>query len=94
MKYLVRINPRALNPITKKIDASRVWEVEQAGTKDSRETVKWHCGDVRIDDMSIARLFKFPKQGEPPTELTFYGICTRAQDDAILISTIGRKEVG
>jgi hypothetical protein len=93
MKYLVRINPRAVNPITKQIDASRVWEVEQTKTKDS-ESVKWHCSEVQIDNLSIARLFKFPKQGEPPTELTFYGICTRGQDDAILISTVNRHEVG
>jgi hypothetical protein len=93
LKYLVRINSKAVHPVTKKIDESRVWEVEQAKTKDS-EAVRWHCGDVQIDGMSIARLFKFPKPGEPPTELTFYGICTRGQDDAISILTAGRHEVG
>lgn len=93
MKYLVRLNPKSINPVTKKIDASRVWEVEQVKTKDS-ESVKWHCGDVQIDGMSIARLFKFAKPSEPSTELTFYGICTRGQDDAISILTTGRHEVG
>jgi hypothetical protein len=93
VRYIVRLNSRSINPISKKIDESRVWEVEQAKTKDS-EAVRWHCGDVQVDGMSIARLFKFPKPGEPPTELTFHGICTRNYDDAILISTTNRHEVG
>lgn len=92
MRYLVRINPRAVDPRTKKINESRVWEVEQAKTKDS-EPVKWHCADVQIDGTPIAQLFKFPKPGDPPTEMEFHGICLRAQDDAISILTKGRHEV-
>ena len=92
MKYQVRINPRAVNPLTKAIDESRIWEVEQCRTKDS-ERVKWHCADVKVDGEPITKIFKFPKKGEPPTEMEFYGIITRDYDDAISISTKGRHEV-
>lgn len=92
MKYLVRINPRAVNPLTKAIDATRVWEVEQAATRDS-EKVKWHCADVNIDGASVTKIFKFPKKGEPPAQMEFYGVVVRGADDAIQILTKGRHEV-
>lgn len=92
MRYLVRINPRAVNPLTKRIDETRVWEVEQCRSTDS-ERVKWHCADVNIDGVNITKIFQFPKKGEPPTEMEFYGIVARGADDAIQILTKGRHEV-
>lgn len=93
MKYLVRLNPRAYNPLTKRINSAVIWEVEQVATKDS-EKVLWHCSDVKIDGESIQKLFKFPKRGEKPTEMEFFGICTRdGYADAVNILTKGRHEV-
>ena len=84
MQYIVRLNPRAWNPLTKRVDAARLWEVEQVANKDS-ERVIWHCADVRIGELPIRMFFTLPKAGEPPTELKFSGICTRGQDNAICI---------
>ena len=84
MKYIVRLNPRAFNPITKKVIPERLWEVEQCANRDS-EKVIWHCADVRIGELPIRMFFTLPKAGEPPTELKFSGICTRGQDNAICI---------
>lgn len=84
MRYLVRLNPKAINPLTGRIIPSRVWEVEQCANKDS-EKVIWHCARIRIGDVPIHKIFTFPKPGENPTELEFYGICVRGQDDAIVI---------
>ena len=86
MKYLVRLNPRAINPITRKIIASRLWEIEQCATKDS-EKVIWHGQDVRIDATPIRELFTVPKEGEPPWQGEYYGICVRGQDNAVEIRT-------
>ena len=92
MKYLIRLNPKAYNPISGKVIASRVWEVEQCANKDS-EKVIWHCAEVKINDRPIREFFTFPKAGAPPTELMYFGICTRGQDNAIEIHT-GKTEVG
>lgn len=92
MKYLVRLNPRAYNPLTNKVDPSRLWEVEQCADKDS-ERVIWHCADVRVNTMPIRDLFKLPKSGEPPWEILLSGICVRGQDNAIEIHE-GRHDVG
>jgi len=86
MKYLVRLNPKAFNPVTRKVIAGRLWEIEQTATKDS-ERVIWHCGDVRIDETPIRDLYRLSKDGEPPWEQTYFGICTRGYDDAIIIKT-------
>lgn len=84
MKYIVRLNPRARNPLTRKIDVSRVWEVEQLADKDS-ERVIWHCSEIRVGDRPIRELFVLPKPGEKATEMEFTGICFRGQDNAIVI---------
>ena len=86
MKYIVRINPGAYNLLTKRIDAKRIWEVEQCANKDS-ERVIWHCADVRIDDKPIYQLFVRPKEGEKPWQLECWGICARGQDNAIEIKS-------
>lgn len=82
MKYLVRLNPKAFNPITQKVIVARLWEVEQCSNKDS-EKVIWHCANVRVDGQEIRELFYLPKTGEKPFELSFSGICVRGQDDSI-----------
>ena len=87
MKYLIRLNKKAFNPVTKRVIAGRIWEVEQAANKDS-EKVIWHCGDVRIDGVPIRELFDLT----PEWECTCFGICTRGQDNAIEIKT-GRSDV-
>ena len=93
LRYIVRLNPKAYNILTKRIDAGRIWEVEQVGNKDS-EKVIWHCSDVKIDEKPIQKLFPFPKPGEKPVQMEFSGIAMRdGYHDAILISTIGRHEV-
>ena len=82
MKYLVRLNKRAFNPVTKRVVPGRVWEVEQAANRDS-EKVIWHCGDVRIDGVPVRDLFDLT----PEWEHVCFGICVRGQDDAIEIWT-------
>jgi hypothetical protein len=84
VKYIVRLNPKARNPLTGKIEAKRLWEIEQCADKDSG-TVKWHCAEVRIGEKYIREFFVLPKQGDPPFEKTCYGICYRGQDNAIVI---------
>jgi len=96
MKYIVRLNPKAFNPLTRKVIAGRLWEVEQCKTvgKDGRldsEKVIWHCADVRIDSRNIGQEFKLPKDGEKPWEMEVYGICLRGQDDVVEIRT-GKKD--
>ena len=92
MKYLVRLNPKAFNPITKKVIESRLWEIEQcasigkSGDTDSERGI-WHCADVRIDKTPIRELFTLPKPGEGSWERTYFGICVRGQDDVVEILT-------
>lgn len=86
MKYLVRLNPRAYNPITGKVIEARLWEVEQCANRDS-ERVLWHCHDIRIDQTPIRELFTLPKDGEGPWERTYFGICVRGQDNVVEIKT-------
>jgi hypothetical protein len=47
VKYIVRMNIRAFNPLTMKMDPKRIWEVEQCANKDSARVI-WHCDHVRI----------------------------------------------
>jgi len=91
MLYVVRLNPKAWNPITNRVEPSRVWEVEQCSTKDS-EKVIWHCAHVRIGDRGIEEFFTLPAKGQPATELKYEGIVTRGQDNAIVILE-GRHDV-
>lgn len=86
MKYLLRLNPKAFNPLTRKVIESRLWEIEQCKTPDS-EMVIWHCADVRVDKTPIRELFTLPKEGEPPWEAMYFGICVRGQDDVVEIRT-------
>jgi hypothetical protein len=89
MRYIVRLNPKAYNPITQKVIANRVWEVEQCANKDS-EKVIWHCAEVRINGTPMRELFTLPKPGEV-FEVKATGIVTRAYDDAIEITNGGHE---
>ena len=93
MRYLIRLNPKAFNPVTRQIIAERLWEVEQCASKDS-EKVIWHCADVRVDDKPIRTLYTLPKQEEKPWEVEHFGICVRGQDNAIVIRTGPRDASG
>lgn len=86
MKYLIRLNPKAYNPITRKVNAARLWEIEQCANRDS-ERVIWHCEDIRIDQTPIRELYTISKEGEPVWEKTFFGICVRGQDNVVEIKT-------
>lgn len=86
MKYLVRLNPKAFNPITRKVIAERLWEIEQCATRDS-EKVIWHCAEVRVDAEPIRTLYTLPNQDAKPWEAEYFGICVRGQDNAIEIRT-------
>lgn len=86
MKYLVRLNPKAFNPITRKVVASRLWEIEQCATRDS-EKVVWHCADVRIDKEPIRTLYTLPGAEAKPWEAEYFGICVRGQDNVVEILT-------
>lgn len=92
MQYIIRLNPKAYNPLTKRIAAGKIWEVEQLKSKDS-DGVKWHCGDVKIvrdgKMIPINELFVFPKPGEKPTELKLEGYVFRGYDDSIGILDLG-----
>jgi hypothetical protein len=77
VKYLVRANPKAYNPITRKVDLSRFWEVEQCADRDS-EKVIWHCAAVRVGNEVIHDI-------PPDSVLEFYGVVVRGADDAIVI---------
>lgn len=86
MKYVVRLNSKAFNPVTRKVIASRLWEIEQCANRDS-EKVIWHCADVRIDQTPIRELYTLPKIEEKPWEFECFGICVRGQDNVIEIHT-------
>ena len=86
MRYLIRLNPKAFNPLTQKVIAKRLWEVEQCANRDS-EAVIWHCADVRIDQQHVRELFQMPKEGEKPWQIERFGTCVRGHDDAIVIQT-------
>ena len=90
MKYLVRLNPKAFNPLTRKVIPSRLWEIEQCATRDSASVI-WHCANVRIDSTPIRELYTLPKEGERPWEAEYFGICVRGYDDAVEIHT-GRHD--
>lgn len=86
MKYFIRLNPKAINPLTLRVNPARLWEVEQAGTRDS-ELVIWHAADVRIDKQHVRELFQLPREGEKPWQIERYGVCVRSQDNALEIIT-------
>ncbi len=86
MRYLVRLNPKAINPLTLQVNAKLLWEVEQVSTRDS-EAVLWHAADIRIDKQHVRELFQLPKPGEKPWQTECWGVCLRGQDNAIEIKT-------
>ena len=92
MRYIIRLNPRAFNLLTRKVSADRLWEIEQCekrggdGRIDS-EAVIWHCADIRIDKKHIREFFKLPQPGEKPWQYECFGVCVRGQDNAIEIRT-------
>lgn len=88
MRYTVRLNPRAYNPITRRNEESRRWEVVQeeikGGTGHDSESVIWHSAEVRVDGAPVQALFDAAKA---PKELKFHGVVFRAADNAIEITT-------
>ena len=86
MRYIIRLNPKAFNPITRKVIAARLWEIEQCATRDS-EKVIWHCADVRIDKTPIRTLYTLPGAESKPWEAEYFGICVRGQDNVVEIHT-------
>lgn len=92
MKYIVRLNMRAFNPLTNKVNPKLLWEVEQCqkiggnGRTDSQSVI-WHCADVKIDDKHIREFFRLPKTGEQPWKYEVWGVCVRDQDNVIKILT-------
>lgn len=108
MKYLIRLNPRAVNPLTRKVAASKLWEVEQCekiggnGRIDSPAVI-WQCGDIRIDGESIqslAPLEAYRELAQPAVAgavrwaLETWGVCSRGADDAIEIRTTNPEVSG
>jgi hypothetical protein len=89
--YTVRVNSKGFNPILRKLDPERYWEVEQeeimggnvAGvtTRDS-EPVIWHCAEVRVNGVSIKDLFDPTKI----KEMKFRGAIARGAGNAIEIT--------
>lgn len=77
MKYIIRPNPNAYNLITRKVDLSRFWEIEQCADPNS-EKVIWHCATVRRGNEIVRDL-------PPDTVLELYGIVVRGADDAIVV---------
>jgi hypothetical protein len=101
MRYIVRLNPKAFNPLTRKLIENRLWEVEQVADKDSG-TVIWHCGDVRFGNDrlvppvdAVKALFAprdLSKSKPPVWDLRYIGYAARGQDNAIVI--IGVQDNG
>jgi len=106
VRYLVRLNPKAMNPLTGKAVLRYLWEVEQCANKDS-ERVIWHCADVKIGDADIRQVIgqrtilndaqilaatRTAGSAGPKFELAFEGIIIRGQDNAIVIME-GRHDV-
>ena len=97
MRYTVRLNPRAYNPITRRNEESRRWEVVQeeikGGTGHDSESVIWHCADVTVNGVPIQTVFGRERgcDGELPKELSFRGVAFRGADNAIAITerTVG-----
>lgn len=93
MKYIVRLNQKAFDPVTRKVNADRLWEIEQKATKDS-EKVIWHCADIRIDQTPIREIFTMPQEGQPLWQTEYFGICVRGQDNVVEIHTGDRDASG
>ena len=108
MKYIIRLNSRAVHPLTRRVSVKLLWEVEQSekiggnGRIDS-PVVIWHCENVRIDGKPIDSLIplealrdfgKSPVIGEKRWALEVWGICSRGSDDAIEIRTTPKAASG
>lgn len=86
MRYIVRLNKKAVNPLTRQLDPKRLWEVEQLADKDS-ERVVWHAEAVRINEQKASDFFQTPV---PPKtiwdwELHYKGYVARGQDNAVVV---------
>lgn len=98
MKYLVRLNKKAWNPILGKVIEGRVWEVEQVANKDSAKCI-WHCANVKIRrnevDTPISQEITQSGMKVKPTEieLAYSGIAVRGQDDSIVIDVRNGHDV-
>ena len=104
MKYVVRQNPRAYNPVTGKTDLQRAWEVAQVawdgGSGHDSEEVVWHCAEVVVNGQPISEVIAIRTERLLPDEkeeiarkgIAFHGICTRDQNNAISIRE-GRNDV-
>jgi hypothetical protein len=97
MDYIIRLNPRAMNPLTKRIDERRLWEVEQcewsgrSGNRDS-EKVIWHFADVKINETPIVQYLKENKIALKGLEIKLSGIAVIDGSNAIKILT-GKHDV-
>jgi hypothetical protein len=108
MRYLIRLNPRVLNPLTGRVDAKHLWEVEQCekiggnGRTDSPAII-WRCANVKIDGKPVDQLAPLEAYralakpqaiGEKRWQLEVWGICSRGADDAIEIRITTREVSG
>jgi hypothetical protein len=84
VKYIIRLNQKAFNPVTRALDHKRMWEVEQVAARDSARVI-WHCADVRVDTTPVREFFTL-SAGEQWSKECF-GICIRGADDALEIRT-------
>ena len=85
MRYIIRLNKRAINPLTQQLNPKLRWEVEQRADKDS-EKVVWHCEDVRIGDKPVQTFFQMPPSGNIwDWEMYYVGTVARGQDNFIVI---------
>lgn len=101
MRYVVRLNPKAFNPLTRTLIENRLWEVEQCADKDSGRVI-WHCADVRfgndrlVPPVAAVKALLTPKDSMKPKpavwELKYIGYAARGQDNAIVI--IGVQDNG
>lgn len=97
MEYVIRINPKAFNILTKRIDERRLWEVEQSewsgrsGNRDS-EKVIWHTANVKINETPIDRYIVENKLALKGLEIKLSGIAVIDGDNAIKILT-GKHDV-
>ncbi len=92
MQYKVRLNPRSFNPLTRRVDLSRLWEVEQVADKDSAKVI-WHCTAVRVGEHLLDPVLFAQYQKTTYDEIVYHGIITRNGDNEIAIRE-GRHDVG
>jgi len=92
MTYKVRLNARSFNPMTRRVDLTRLWEVEQMENKDSAKCI-WHCAAVRVGETLLSPELFAKYQLKTFDEIVYHGIIVRGQDNIIEIKE-GRHDVG